>query len=203
MKQTLWLALLILAVPVAGFANSQVDFGNDGGTLSGSNAGLSMTGSVLTTVIGLNGLGTVTGKDLGSVSFTTGSLKTGSLQWGGTFNAGGSFTITGNGTDGIPDGTIFSGSFSGPVYWKLITLKNNTHEYTLTGTVSGTWYNGWKVGGTTVQLTVDIGKKCFTGKGISIASGNTNIVLPETGTLGLLGTGLIGIAGLVRRRLRA
>jgi hypothetical protein len=33
-------------------------------------------------------------------------------------------------------------------------------------------------------------------------SGDT-IVTPEPGTLGLLGTGLVGLAGIVRRKLRA
>ena len=33
---------------------------------------------------------------------------------GGTFAAGGSFVINGNGTNGIPNGAIFTGTFSGP-----------------------------------------------------------------------------------------
>jgi len=41
---------------------------------------------------------------------------------GGTFAAGGSFVITGNGTDGIENGVIFSGAFNCPVAWTLITL---------------------------------------------------------------------------------
>jgi hypothetical protein len=41
----------------------------------------------------------------------------------------------------------------------------------------------------------------FTGRGV-IASGDTFVVVPEPGTMGLLGTGLVGIAGLVRRKLK-
>ncbi|HSY92757.1 MAG TPA: hypothetical protein VK812_15385, partial [Candidatus Binatus sp.] len=137
MKRILMLVLLALALPMAAFANNSVDFTNSGGTLSGSSAGLSLTGSELIAVNGLNGLGLVTG-NLGSLSFTTGALTSGSLQMGGTFAGGGSFIIDGNGTNGIPSGAIFTGSFSGPVTWTLITLANGTHDYTLSGSVTGT-----------------------------------------------------------------
>ena len=134
MRKIVWLLLLTLALPAVAFANS-ADFTNSGGTLSGSNSGLSLSGS---TLIAINGppLGLITG-DFGSVTFSTGALATGSLQTEGTFAAGGSFVITGNGTDGIPNGVIFNGTFSGPVTWTLITLSNGTHNYTLTGALSG------------------------------------------------------------------
>lgn len=203
MKRILFIALLALALPMAVFAGSSVDFTNSGGTLSGTNSGLTLSGSELIAVNGLNGLGKVTG-DLGSVGFSTGSLLTGNLQMGGTFDGGGSFVINGNGTNGIPSGAIFSGSFSGPVTWTLITLANGTHNYTLTGTVSGTWYTGINVFGATVQLTINTGKGFFNGK-TTISSGDTNITVPvpEPGSLTLVGTGLVGLAEVLRRKLRA
>jgi PEP-CTERM motif len=201
MKKMLLLAVLALALPTAVFAGSGVDYTNSGGTLSGTNSGLSLSGSVLVAVKGLNGGGLITGNNLGSLEFSTGALTSGSLQMGGTFAAGGSFTITGNGTNGIPNGTLFTGSFSSPVTWTLITLANGTHNYTLSGSLWGWTGSGSATQGVTVQLTINTGKGFFNGS-TNISSGDTNIVVPEPGSLSLLGTGLIGLAGVIRRKLK-
>ena len=205
MKRILLLALLSLALPISVLASNSIDFTNSGGTLTGSNSGLSLSGSSLIAVNGLNGLGLLTG-NLGTVTFSTGSFLSGDAQHGGSFNAGGSFVVSSNGANGLPSGNLFNGSFtcsaSSPCTWTMTTLANGTHNYTLTGTISGMWYNGTTVAGTSVQLTINTGKKLFGGT-VNISSGDTNIALvPELGTLGLLGTGLIGVVGLLRRKVK-
>src|SRR5579859_6250815 len=196
--------LLLSSLMLSGmsFASSTTDFSNSGGTLSGTSASLSLTGSTLVAVTGFNGGGIVTG-DLGSVGFTTGALSSGSLQMGGTFAPGGTFEIDGNGTGGLPNGVLFSGTFSGTVTWTLTTLANGTHNYTLTGVVTG-MMGGTSVNGVTVQLTINTGKGFFNGS-TTISGGDTSVAasVPEPSTLALFGTGAFAIAGALRRKILA
>jgi hypothetical protein len=119
---------------------------------------------------------------------------------GETFAGGGTFSVTGNSTNGIPNGTIFAGVFIGPVTWTMVTLANGTHSYTLTGTLNGRMGSGFPTNGVTVQLTINTGKSSFNDS-TRISSGDTsiaNVVVPEPGSIYLLGTGIVSFVGLIR-----
>lgn len=109
----------------------------------------------------------------GNLSFTTGTLT---AAGGGVFDFnGGSLSLT------VGSSTVFTGTFSSGT----VTVTG-TNAYTISGTLSN---------GAGFITTIDTHG--------DVRGSGTVVVSPEPGTLGLLGTGLIGIAGIVRRKLRA
>jgi hypothetical protein len=201
MKRVLFVALLGLALPLAAFANSSTswtDFNSlTPGSLVTGGSTISLNGDLAATV-GFNGGGLVAGS-LGTMSFTTGTLIS-SVNGVETFGSGGTFEITGNGSGGLPDGVIFKGTFAGPVTETTIgtgTIFPITVLTCLTQdgcSLKGTWYNGQRATGI---LMVYSGGGAITAS----ASFQTSAV-PEPGTLSMLGTGLLGLGVLVRRKLK-
>src|SRR5713226_3022321 len=115
MKKLTLLALLTLALPLSAMASS-VDISSQGGTLWVGSNGISTSSSsgfTSPSKVGLvKGLGgkNFAGLNLGRLTFSTGALTSGSLATGATFAAGGSFTISLNGSvKGLPNATVFQG----------------------------------------------------------------------------------------------
>jgi PEP-CTERM motif-containing protein len=197
MRRVVLLALLALALPTAAVATT-FDFivGANGSTMSLTPTSATITNATVD-ILTINNGAQVAATGTISISFPSFNTTT-----SGSFGAGGSITLnavsgsntylfTGTFTSGSwivntsPAGTAFTfssnamGSLSvngGPsILTSFVLVSGNTDAGSC---ASGTCTVGWPSG------DVEIG------------------TVPEPSTLGLLGTGLLGLAGMVRRKIR-
>jgi hypothetical protein len=200
--------LCALLLSAAAWADD-ITLTNKFGTVNVTDAGIVSKG------MELKSYGLVTagkGQSLGSVSFSTGALTSGSVLGGGTFAGGAasSFIVTGAGSwikaltgtnsTGV---TLFSGSFVGPVNWQLLGIgpKGYAYSFKLSGMIRGQFWDGRTVAGTTTQYITLYKNQWSNDHQGNIGLGTSHLAVPEPSTLGLLGTGLIGIAGTLRRKI--
>lgn len=203
-------ALLLSAVAWA----DEIKLTNKFGTVNVTDAGIVSKG------MQLRSYGLVTagkGQSLGTVSFSTGAFTaagacTVSPLCNGTFAGGAasSFVVTGAGAwlkaltgTAMTKVTLFSGSFVGPVNWQLLSIGPHgfTYNFELSGTIRGQFWDGRTVSGTTTQYITLYKNQWTSDHQGNIGLGTTHLLVPEPSTLGLLGTGLIGIAGTMRRKM--
>jgi hypothetical protein len=133
-----------------------IDITNKGGSVTFNDTGLVSRGSVLSS---FNGTAAPAHGSLGGFNFTTGAFSSSTIWNGGTFaNTGSALNITGFGnwaktltgqkTNTVP---LFTGSFTGPAAFTLVSQSHASYVFSLSGPVSGTYYTGQTVTGTTTQ----------------------------------------------------
>jgi len=210
-----------ICLPVLAQQVDNVTFSNSDGMFNGTSltaGSLTLSNSTLIQISGFTGgLGgfDTTGANLGTLTFTTGPLTSGTMvpTTGQTSTFGGAGSLF-NLTDTFNGGFTFTGTFTSASWQCVNTCKlvkanewKGTWEFTGTLTNVVLTVNGQQItinGAVTFQATA-LNTLATTNKNGSISfvdtGGLTNFnltVVPEPGTLALFGSGLIGLGVLAK-----
>jgi hypothetical protein len=149
---------------------------NVGGTYSNPGGGLALSGATLSFVSGLSNVSS----DITALDFSIGAPNSGSIAGGfalWTSGAGSSFTFS-----DTTQSLTFIGSFSCSALQPCVFIGSPAGFSFSPGWITGL-LNGTHISGLTSQVSLT--------------------AVPEIGTLGMVGMGLLGIAGLTKRKFSA
>jgi hypothetical protein len=205
-KSMVLLALALLVFPIVALAdntNSYLTTWVNSGDRASAKSGFSLRSTIAATLIP-NGAW-ITGNNPGPLQPMTGGLHTGTLKQGCLGTSACSFSFVGRSftTTGADGGSSFGGKFGSNIFLPSDCI-DGICPYSITGQGGGgvelTTLNGQPVGSTVLGSAK---KAKFTGGSVTAINraGLTNVGVPEFGTLGLLGVGLFGLAGILRRKL--
>jgi PEP-CTERM motif len=191
------LCLLIAAAPFASASSVSFD-------LTANNLGVS--GSVGTVQVTDSGTGQVTVTITMNADFSV-KLNGGKIAFNGPTGTITASNLTADGTSGLTfqnfkDNQNVSqfGSFA----YDFTNVKGQpggvVSANQLSFTLSGTGLNASQFSGFAIHFCTASGSNC--GPQTGFASNAPSSVVPEPGTMTLLGSGLIGLAGLARRKFR-
>ena len=122
-----------------------------------------------------------------------------STAFSAPYGTSGTVTITGHGNDGLPESVLFSGTVTQFPSWDKTTLADGSKTYTFIGRAVGTMSDG-TARNILIRIRVNKGENDIYSVPIPLPHSRSAISVPEPSSLALMGTGFVGLIGVIRRK---
>jgi hypothetical protein len=109
------------------------------------------------------------------------------------------FSLDNQGQSYVFDGDILSGQLGGYYCTAYMVCPPGMNTYSISFQFDGTWSNGWPAQGDLWAMENDFYHNGL----VRIVTEVPESTIPEPSTLVMLGSGVLGLAGVIRRRLSA